>query len=53
MSEKKRVTPFPLRLDLELRGRAESKAKDERRSLNAWINIAVEEKLERDQREAA
>ncbi len=42
-----------IRLDEALHKRAKAQAESDRRSLNAWINIAVEEKLERDQREAA
>lgn len=43
----KRSTPYPLRLEPALREQAQERAKAERRSLNAWLQIAVEEKLER------
>jgi len=52
MSKTKKVGQM-IRLDEELHKRAKEQAERDRRSLNAWINIAVEEKLERDQREAA
>ena len=49
-----KVTPYSLRLDPEVKTKAEEKAKAERRSLNAWLQIAVEEKLESyEKREAA
>jgi predicted HicB family RNase H-like nuclease len=43
----RRSTPYPLRLESDLREQAVKHAKAERRSLNAWLQIAVEEKLER------
>jgi len=43
----KRNTPYPLRMESELRDQAQGHAKAERRSLNSWLQIAVEEKLER------
>lgn len=44
---KKRNTPYPLRLDPLMRARAQEQARSERRSFNAWLQIAVEEKLDR------
>lgn len=38
---------YPLRMEPAMRAEAEKHAKAERRSLNAWLQIAVEEKLER------
>jgi len=42
-----KIPNYPLRMEPELRAKAEKHAKAERRSLNAWLQIAVEEKLER------
>lgn len=42
-----KIPNYPLRMEPELRAEAEKRAKAERRSLNAWLQIAVEEKLER------
>lgn len=50
---KKRAAPYSLRLDPEMRIMAEKKAKAERRSLNAWLQIAVEEKLEKYKKQEA
>jgi len=38
---------YPLRMEPEMRMEAGERAKAERRSLNAWLQVAVEEKLER------
>lgn len=43
----KRNQSYPLRMAEELRVQAEKRAKEERRSLNAWLQVAIEEKLER------
>lgn len=48
---KSRVNPFPVRLDPEMRAKIERLAKKERRSLNAWMLMAVEERLERSEKQ--
>jgi len=45
MSE--RLPNYPFRMDTKMRMDASERAKAERRSLNSWLQIAVEEKLER------
>jgi len=45
MSE--RLPNYPFRMDPKMRIDAGERAKAERRSLNSWLQIAVEEKLER------
>lgn len=44
---KKQINAYSLRLDPETEIRAKRQAKKERRSFNAWIQIAVEERLEK------
>lgn len=43
---------FKLRIPVELKEKTEKSAKKSRRSITAWINIAIEEKLTREQKEA-
>lgn len=43
--KKKRINPFPLRMEDELRVKVEKTARDDRRSVNTWILVAIEEKL--------
>ncbi|MEW6460372.1 MAG: Arc family DNA-binding protein [Pseudomonadota bacterium] len=45
MKNSSRVMPFPLRLAEDVRGKAESEAQRNRRSLNAEIALLVEEGL--------
>ncbi|MCP4595765.1 hypothetical protein [Neptuniibacter sp.] len=47
MPKRLRETSYPFRMEPEMRLQAEKIAKQERRSLNAWLQIAVEEKLGR------
>lgn len=47
MPNKTRENPYPFRMEPEMRLEAERQAKKERRSLNAWLQIAVEERLEK------
>lgn len=49
----KKVIGFTLRLDPELKIKAEKQAKQDRRSLNSWLQVAVEEKLKRESEVAA
>lgn len=42
-----KVKPYSLRLDPEIKLMAEKQARMERRSLNAWLQIAIEERLEK------
>lgn len=51
--KKKRINPFPLRMEDELRLKAEKAARHDRRSLNTWLLIAVEEKLKSEEQEVA
>lgn len=51
--KKKQVTPYPLRLEPDMELRAKEQAKKERRSFNAWLKVAVEERLERTVQEVA
>ena len=47
----KRQNPYSLRLDPEQRLLAEKYAKRERRSLNAWIQVAVEKHIQSIQKQ--
>ncbi len=49
--KKKQPQPYSLRLDPEVKLAVEKQAKKERRSMNAWLQIAVEEKLVRAERQ--
>ena len=51
--KKRKSNPFSLRLDEELKIKAEKAAKSDRRSLNAWVQKAIEEKLSNYEKEAA
>lgn len=48
---KNQYQSYLLRLDPEVKLKIERQAKKERRSLNAWLQIAAEERLERVERE--
>jgi predicted HicB family RNase H-like nuclease len=48
-----RIQPYPLRLQPAVRNQVEKKAKASRWSLNTWLQVAVEEKLEREQQKEA
>lgn len=48
--KKKQKPPFPLRMDDDVRLGIEKAAKKERRSMNAWLQIAAEERLDRIER---
>lgn len=50
---KKQLNAYSLRLEPEAELKAKKQAKKERRSFNAWLQMAVEEKLERVSKEAA
>jgi len=43
-----KLKSYPLRLREEVRRGAEEQAKKKRWSLNTWLEVAAEEKLERD-----
>jgi len=47
---KNRISPTPVRMNPETRAKVERLAKKERRSINAWLLIAIDEKLERIER---
>lgn len=49
MSEQVKIKPYSLRLEEKLKSKAEKQAMLERRSLNNWLIIAIEEKLRRVQ----
>lgn len=50
----KKYVRMTARIEEPLMKKAEQEAKKQRRSFNAWLNIAVEEKLARvEQKEAA
>ncbi|MGB0467068.1 MAG: hypothetical protein ACPGF7_05960 [Pontibacterium sp.] len=46
----KKYTRMTTRIENPLMERAGKQADKQRRSFNAWLNIAVEEKLERDEK---
>ena len=46
----KQYTRMTARIENPLMQRAEVQAEKQRRSFNAWLNVAVEEKLERDEK---
>jgi len=41
----KKIKAYALRLDPEMKIKAEKQARSERRSLNSWILVAIEERL--------
>lgn len=43
----KKRSAYPLRLEPEAELAAKKQAKKERRSFNAWVHLAIEERLER------
>lgn len=45
--KKKQANAYSLRLDPETEIQAKKQAQKERRSFNAWLQIAAEERLER------
>lgn len=45
--KKSQIKPYSLRLDPETKLKAEKQAAKERRSFNAWMQIAAEERLAR------
>lgn len=47
----KKSSAYPLRLDMEMKLKAEKQAKSERRSLNSWILVAIEERLNKAKQE--
>lgn len=52
----KKSSAYPLRLDIEMKLKAEKQAKAEHRSLNSWILVAIEErlnKIKQDEEKAA
>jgi len=50
---KKKVINYPLRIPVDLHAKIKAAAKKDLRSMQGWLVVAAEEKLERDQREVA
>ncbi|MCK9505888.1 MAG: hypothetical protein M0Q95_17130 [Porticoccaceae bacterium] len=46
-----REKPYPLRMEPGVRPEVEYCAKRERRSINAWINLAIDERLHKTRKE--
>jgi hypothetical protein len=51
--KKKQKPPFPLRLDDETKLKVQMAARLDRRSINTWLQLAAEEKLDRDKERVA